>query len=214
MKKAVVAGAAILVSSFTASAADFQRMDTFVGYTYTRFESGNFVPAPFDAGVPAYNANGGSVQWAYNFNKWFSGVVDTGAVHNGGKGGVSLDTTVAVLLAGPRVSFRSGRFVPYVQTLFGSAWDWSSAAVPAIALPGEGVVTPIGASLRYTKTPSGFALTAGGGVDVKLSKHVNFRPVQAEYFLTRLQPFGDLSTFSRNNFRYSAGFNFTYGSAR
>jgi len=37
------------------------------------------------------------------------------------------------------------------------------------------------------------------------------RPIQAEYFLTRLAPIGAFGYTNRNNFRYSAGINFSYG---
>jgi hypothetical protein len=29
-------------------------------------------------------------------------------------------------------------------------------------------------------------MTAGGGIDFKVSKHVSVRPVQAEYFMTKI----------------------------
>jgi hypothetical protein len=233
MKRVVTASAAILVFSFAAFATDYRQMETFLGYTYTRFETGNFIPAPFDANIPSFNANGGSAQWAYNFNRWLAGVIDAGAVTGSGFGnfgnpnifpstfgGGGLNMTVANYLAGPRVSFRRGsRFVPYVQTLFGGATAWQSLPVPnsAFVVPpivGGGVIVPNGATLRYSRTTSGFAMTAGGGLDIKLNKHVYIRPIQAEYFLTRLQPIGNLSVVNRNNFRYSAGINFTYGAPK
>jgi opacity protein-like surface antigen len=203
MQKFVITGAAVLMFTVAASAQDYQKMDTFLGYTFTRFNSAH--------NLSAFNANGGSAQWAYNFNHWFSGVLDGGAVHNGGIHNANLNTTVTTLLAGPRVSMRSGRFVPYIQTLFGGAWAATSADACAGLI---GCIVPPNVNLRYTKTISGFAMTAGGGLDVKVSKHVSIRPVQAEYLLTRLQPFGDFSKVTQNNFRYSAGINFTYGGAQ
>ena len=122
------------------------------------------------------------------------------------------DFTLANYLFGPRVSFKRGsRWVPYVQTLFGGATAWQSLPVPNAALLGGGVLLPNGAHLQFSRVTSGFAMTAGGGVDIRLSKHVYLRPIQAEYFLTRLKPIGDLSLVNRNNFRYSAGVNFTFG---
>jgi hypothetical protein len=53
-----------------------------------------------------------------------------------------------------------------------------------------------------------FGSTAGGGIDVTLSRHVAVRPVQAEYFLTK---FPDGANNRQNNFRYSAGFTFRFG---
>jgi opacity protein-like surface antigen len=202
MSKTAITGAAILMFGIAAQGQEYQKMDTFLGYTYTRFTS--------TGPIPAFNANGGSGQWAYNFNKWFSGVVDAGAVHNGSIPHIHLDTTIASFLGGPRVSFRHGRVVPYVQTLFGGAYATTSVSEARfIPFP-----TPPGTTLSATKSTWGFAMTAGGGLDFKVSKHVNFRPIQAEYFLTRLEPFAVLGTNTQNNFRYSAGVNFTYGGAQ
>jgi hypothetical protein len=53
-----------------------------------------------------------------------------------------------------------------------------------------------------------FGSTAGGGIDVTLSRHVAVRPVQAEYFLTK---FPDGANNRQDNFRYSAGFTFRCG---
>jgi opacity protein-like surface antigen len=202
MSKSPIAACAFLLFTVAASAQEYQRMDAFLGYTYARFTA--------TGPIPAFNASGGSGQWAYNFNPWFSGVVDAGAVHSGRIPRVELDSTIATFLAGPRVSLRRGRFVPYVQTLFGGAWATTSASEARfIPFP-----TPVGTTLRATKSFWGFAMTAGAGLDFKLSRHVNLRPIQAEYFLTRLEPFGVLGTNTQNNFRYSAGVNFTYGGAR
>jgi hypothetical protein len=57
-------------------------------------------------------------------------------------------------------------------------------------------------------------MTAGGGLDIKISKHVSVRPIQLEYFMTRLwNPITDIKN-TQNNLRYSAGVNFTYGEER
>jgi len=53
-----------------------------------------------------------------------------------------------------------------------------------------------------------FAMTAGGGVDFKISEHIAIRPVQAEYFLTT---FTDGGNNRQNNFRYSVGVVFRLG---
>jgi hypothetical protein len=66
-------------------------------------------------------------------------------------------------------------------------------------------------------------MMAGGGLDIKLNKHVTFRPVEADYYLTRADHrVVDLAnianntpivtgTSNRNNFRYAAGVNFLFG---
>jgi hypothetical protein len=235
MKRVVTASAVILMSSFAAFATDYGRFETFLGYTYVRFETGdNFVGVPFDTSVPNFSASGGSAQFAYNVNRWLGVVFDGGAVTNTGSignfdnrilfpalsSGGGFNGILANYLLGPRVSFKRGsRFVPYVQALFGGATLWESLPVPdvAIIVPpvlGGGVIIPTGANIRFNRETSGFAMTAGGGIDIKLNKHVYVRPIQAEYFLTRLSPIGAFGLTNRNNFRYSAGINFSYGEPR
>ena len=236
MRKVVTASAVILMSSFAAFATDYGRFETFLGYTYVRFQTNNlFVGNPFDLNVPNFNAHGGSAQFAYNFNRWFSAVADAGGVTSTGDIGDfgnrilfptlspragGFNATLANYLLGPRASFKKGsRFVPYVQALFGGATVWQSLPVPnaAIIVPpalGGGVIVPNGANIRFNRETSGFAMTAGGGLDIKINRHVLFRPIQAEYFLTRLSPIGAFGVTNRNNFRYSVGINFSYGEPR
>jgi len=45
-------------------------------------------------------------------------------------------------------------------------------------------------------------MTAGGGIDFKVSSHVSIRPVQAEYFLTKIP---DNLNNRQNNLRIGAG---------
>jgi len=206
MKRIAIVIAGTLSFSLVATATDYGQMDTFLGYTFTRFSSSSM--------LPSYNANGGSAQWAYNFNKWFSGVVDAGAVTSCCIGGqktfdlVDVNRTVVNILGGPRVTLRSGRrWKPYVQALFGGAY--ANASAPAV-----GVGSLPNSFPRDITTSWGFAMTAGGGLDIKVSKHVYLRPVQAEYFLNRVQSFQGFGKETWNNFRYSAGVNFTYGRAK
>lgn len=52
---------------------------------------------------------------------------------------------------------------------------------------------------------------AGGGLDIKLSKHIGFRPIGADYFLTRSSTLFTGNDTNRNNFRYTAGITFMWG---
>jgi opacity protein-like surface antigen len=191
-----------LLFSFAAAAEENgTKMETFLGYTFTRANSASK--------IPSFSMNGGSGQFVYNFNDWFGGVADLGAVHNGNIHGINLDSTLANFLLGPRVAVRKwSRVTPYFQTLFGGVYATTSTAVPALALVTD---IPVGANLRAIRQQTSFGMTAGGGLDIKINKHVSFRPVQLEYFLTRLHNYRQASDNSQNNLRYSAGFNFTFG---
>lgn len=67
---------------------------------------------------------------------------------------------------------------------------------------------PVSARLGASNT--GFAMLAGGGLDIKLSKHIAFRPVEADYYLTRVSSLVTGNTTNRNNFRYSGGIIFLF----
>src|SRR5882672_7939061 len=111
VRKSISVLSAALLLALAAAAQDVPRVETFVGYTYTRANSAtNF---------PAFSLNGGSGQVAFNFNHWIGFVMDMGAVHNGNIGGNHVDTTVSNYLFGPRVSVRYSRIRPYLQILWG-----------------------------------------------------------------------------------------------
>jgi outer membrane protein OmpA-like peptidoglycan-associated protein len=200
MKRCIsVIGAAVIFVS-VAAAQDWPRYETSLDYTFTRFGSAT--------NVRSFNANGGSADFAYNFNRWFSGVIDLGAVHNGNV----LDSTITNYLAGPRITvLRASRIAPYFQVLVGGAYATSSIAAPIAAIAQDTGVIPPGTTIRATRQETAFAMTAGGGLDIKISKHVSFRPIQVEYFLTRLEHLRTFNDNSQNNVRYSAGINFMFG---
>ncbi len=68
-----------------------------------------------------------------------------------------------------------------------------------------------------SESQNAFALSLGGGLDVRVHDVISIRPVQAEYLLTRfdegfamgLPPSGSGS--QQHNFRYSAGILFRFG---
>ena len=54
-----------------------------------------------------------------------------------------------------------------------------------------------------------FAMAMGGGIDIPINKSFQFRPVEIDYLMTRFT--NQFNNSSQNNFRYSAGVNFTFG---
>jgi hypothetical protein len=113
-------------------------------------------------GTGGVSQHGGSISITGNVNNWFGIVGDFGAYHSA-PFGLSLNTYS--FLFGPRFSLRAGKVTPFVQTLFGGAHLNASA----------------GGSSAGT-TP--FAISAGGGVDLKLSQHIALRP-QVDYIALR-----------------------------
>src|SRR5262245_37071750 len=198
MKKSITAIGVVVLCALTAAAQDVPKMETFLGYTYVRANSAT--------NIPAFSANGGSGQFAYNFNKWGSVVADFGGVHNGNIGGVHLDSTFANFLLGPRVSFRYSRLTPYLQALFGGVYAASSTRI-LVLNPADAQTV----AARLTTSQDAFAMAVGGGLDFKITKHVSFRPIGLDYYLTRLQNLRSQNDNNQHNLRYTTGVNFTFG---
>jgi hypothetical protein len=198
--------AAVPLFALAASATDWPKYETFLGYSFVRFN-------PNSGFIPSFNANGGYGQFQYNVNRWFSGVVDAGAVSKGVLNGLDISSTVASVTAGPRFTYHNhSRFTPFAHILFGGAF--SSASVPVVGgiLPPGVILPPTGAiTARLTTSDSGFAMFVGGGLDIKLHKHIAFRPIGADYYLARANSLLTGNTSNRNNFRYTAGINFMFG---
>jgi len=217
MRKSISVVSLALLIALAAAAQDTPIVETYVGYTYTRANSAT--------NVPAFSLNGGGGQVAVNFNHWIGFVMDMGAVHNGNISGYNTDTTISNYLFGPRVSLRYSRLRPYAQILWGGGHIGTSTRVtlatppvglpqPPIFIPGEGnVPTRPGDSVtaRLNASQTAFAMTLGGGLDLKINKWVSFRPVGLDYYLTRFQNLRSQADNNQHNLRYSTGFNFTFG---
>jgi opacity protein-like surface antigen len=206
MTKIILMLATVLTFALVAFAADVPQMEAFLGYNYVRFN-------PDAAIFPSFNANGGGGQIAYSANSWLSGVVDIGAVTNGSIGPLGIDSTVLNFVAGPRVNYRHySRFTPFAQVLIGGAYSTASVQVGVATLPPGIILFPgSGITARLHASNTGFAMFAGGGLDIRLGEHVAVRPVGADYYLTRLPSLLTGDATNRNNFRYSAGVNFLFG---
>jgi hypothetical protein len=212
MRRSFIVVGVALLSAIAASAwpNDYPRYETFLGYNFVRFQ-------PNSDFIPSFNANGGSGQFVYNFNKWIGLATDVGAVNKGVLNGLPFDTTVMNFVAGPRVTFRHSRWQPFAQVLFGGAYATTSIGVTvlpsdlAIIPPGFAASANTATAARVHASNVGFAMLAGGGLDIKLGRHVAFRPVEADYYLARVPSLLTGGTSNRNNFRYAAGVNFLFG---
>jgi opacity protein-like surface antigen len=141
--------------------------ELFGGYSY--FHS--------SAGGLGLNANGGSMSFAINPERWLGFVADFGGYHG------SIDPvgfTNFTYIFGPRFSYRSkSQITPFAQVLLGGIHQNASA------FGGSG-------------SQNGFAMTVGGGLDLKVDSHWAWRMVQAEYLYSTLQN-------QQNNARISTG---------
>ena len=163
-----------LLLGFSAAAQD-SKADFYAGFQYTR--------------MSAFGANqyGGVGQFAYYPTSWFGVVGEfSGSTLGPSAGALTTANTLYTYMGGPRVAFRHGPIQPYVQALFGGATvNTSTQGFPPA-------------------NNNGFALAVGGGLDLKIHRHIAFRLIQADYFYTH---FGG---GTQNNFRFSTGIVFRF----
>jgi|HubBroStandDraft_6_1064221.scaffolds.fasta_scaffold303207_1 opacity protein-like surface antigen len=149
------------------------------------------------AGGSQITSNGGSSFFVYNLNRTVGLVADFGAYHNGSVHGSFDSDTTFTYLFGPRFTWRRwSRVTPYTQFLFGGARISASFA-------NQGTVA--------NTDENGFALAAGGGVDIAISRHIAFKPIQLEYVMTQASDFAGSQSKVQNDLRYSAGIVFRFG---
>ena len=163
------------------------KFEAYGGYYYARFNVNANVPGI--APSATYNGTGGGGQLEYNANRWLGVVGDLGGFYATSSGNGSFAGGVFTYLLGPRVNFRRGKVTPFVQTLFGGVHTT------------DGIAPSTGAQDH-------FAMTAGGGIDFKVSRHVSVRPIQAEYFMTKIP---DGLNNRQDNLRIGAGIVVRFG---
>lgn len=193
--------APVLLTSLPIAAQDYSKVDLFGGYQYSRLGSGiTLVP----------NANGWDGSATFNVNKTFGVEGDFNGAYQsynsvvaaqlGAGSGVNVPAKIYTYSGGPVISFRSkSRFTPFAHVLVGGARRniAVSASSVSVAIPSNG-----------------YAITAGGGLDLKVAKHISIRLVQAdwvdEHYGTLLGVSGTGSS-SAANFKISSGVVFNLG---
>ena len=181
------------------------RVEWFLGYSYLRA-----VPE-LAAGNRLVYLNGGSTSIAFNFNRYlgivgdFGGFKDSKLLLTGPgepSGAVNSSGTAYTYLFGPRLSYRTHeRITPLAQVLFGGIHASDVTLSSGCS----------GAGCTLLPSENRFAMTAGGGLDVKVHHHIAIRLIQAEYLMTRFENLTTGSTASQNDMRLSAGLVFRFG---
>jgi hypothetical protein len=170
----------------TAKAQETSAFELYGGYDYVRFNINTNVAGQSPS--QTFNGNGGGGQFVYNLNKWVGVLGDVSGLWATNSTGNGVGGAAIPYLFGPRANLRRGIATPFAQVLFG------------------GVATSSG--IEKFGWQNHFAMTAGGGIDVSISKHWAIRPAQVEYFMTKLP---DGLSNRQNNFRYSAGIILRFG---
>jgi hypothetical protein len=184
---------------FFSTAASAQRLNVFVGYSYSRF--GLYLPQGFSlsAGSPAvrHSLNGwnGSLEVkvlpvlgivADSSGHYGNETTDLGCSQYTGPSCMPMNQNVTLITFtfGPQVSLRLGRIKPYAHALFGGARYRTS---------------------QFVTSQHSFADVLGGGIDVSVIPRIAWR-VQADALQTR---FPLISSFlkpnNQNSLRLSTG---------
>lgn len=202
-------------------AQDVPKAEVYLGYSYMRTATATQ--------VNAFNNNGGLSSLQYNFTNHLAVAGELGGYHAGGisihgPNFGTLDSTFFSYQFGPRVSVnKTGRVTPFLQYLVGGVHESRSFNIPtALISPGSRFPSDLRVEMgpEFTKirsTQNAFAMTIGGGLDVKLTRLVAIRPAQVDYIPSHFSPFnvpgvpGNVNnTRWQHNLRYSAGIDFRF----
>jgi hypothetical protein len=99
-------------------------------------------------------------------------------------------------LFGPRFCWQIHRFTPFAQVLVGGVHGFDAT------FPSRN---------NSTIVPDAFAMAAGGGINIDLSRHLAIRPFQADYLLTMLP---NTASNRQNSLRVGAGIVFKFPSPK
>jgi opacity protein-like surface antigen len=200
-KSFVLVGLLLLTAGAALAQNDFPKVETAPAFMYIRT-----VPP---GNAQSVNCAGGGGTIAYNLTSMFGLAADLGGCKVFGflPSSSPLSNKITgnefTYLFGPRITLRnSSPFRPFFELNFGGA---------RISLSCNNNTACSGTSFAK----SAFAMTVGGGFDMKLSKKFSLRPVQAEYLYTR---FGNSCPFTictnnnnQNSFRLKSGIVVAWG---
>jgi hypothetical protein len=160
--------------------------------------------------ITSFNVFGGGLGGVYNvtpligikadFQFYTQGTgVRNKLTEKGYKAG-QLSANFVTYMFGPQFKMHKGKFQPFGEALFGAAHSNEFAQI----LNDEGIT-------NKSSTNNAFAMEFGGGLDIPITNVIQVRPVEVDYLLTRFGVNGTNYTGNQNNFKYSAGVNFTFG---
>jgi Outer membrane protein beta-barrel domain len=192
-----------LVAMVAAAQDQFPKVEVPVGFSFVNVH-------PNQAALSSFNVFGGGGGFVYNFSPLFGIKADfmgytqgTGQrlVENGQLLG-NVSGNLFTYMFGPQIKKHSGKLQPFGEALFGAAHTNLGANICRLE---EGCGSGSGNN-------NGFAMEYGLGLDIPITKTIQFRPVEADYLYTH---FGSNhiagASASQNNFKYVAGVNFTFG---
>ncbi len=139
------------------------------------------------------NPRGGGLSVTYDFSRWLGLTLDASTNSNSGEVGLAKridDAAFSNISIGPKITFRSAHFSPFLEGLVGAH--------------------RLSPDAFHDVTKLGFMV--GGGIDINLSQHIALRIIRADYVYSnyRYAPPGVPQTEIRG-LRAQAGLNFMFG---
>jgi hypothetical protein len=193
----------VFLLTMTGFAQDYPKFEVPVGFSFVNVH-------PNTAQLTSFNVFGGGGGFVYNVSPMIGIKADfMGYTQGSGQkifqngnlvGNVS--GNLFTYMFGPQIKKHSGKFQPFGEALFGAAHTNLDANLCKLE---NGCGSGSGNN-------NGFAMEFGGGLDIPITKTIQFRPVEVDYLYTH---FGSNhiagASASQNNFKYVAGVNFTFG---
>jgi hypothetical protein len=211
--KLVVFFAVLLIGLSAWAQVEYPKFEVGGDYSFIRYQ-------PSAAYTKGHSLNGGGGSAVFNINEYIGLKMDLQGYGSNTSNFVipvtpnfpsgataNVQGNMFTYLFGPQIKFRAPKIQPFGHLLFGGAHSnvYGNAFKTICQLS-------VGAC-AFSKAPSGnaFAMAFGGGIDIPIHKNVQFRPAEIDYLLTNFS--NQFNNTNQNNFRYSAGINFTFGSA-
>jgi outer membrane protein OmpA-like peptidoglycan-associated protein/opacity protein-like surface antigen len=179
---------------FPAGAKSFD--DTKPGKIVPKFEiAGMFDYVNFNpgSGFEAFNNYGGSGSFTWNPSRWIGLTEELGGLsYDRTVNGVSSHGGITTYLLGPRLNLRKfDYFIPYAEFLLGGAHA--------------------GPPMTGAASQSAFALAAGGGVDVALTRNIVWRFAEIDYLMTNFSGPSLSGNARQDNLRLGTGIVLRFG---
>jgi len=209
----VTMAAILLLFGSSAIAQDVPKIELAGGYSYVNFHPGLSV-------ITSQNMNGGGGAAVYNVTPligikadfmgyavgtgWTRKLINAGYPVSGSASG-----NLFTYMFGPQVKMHKSKYQIFGEGLFGAAHSNGYATILR-CISGD---NPSDCTLKNGNgNNNAFAMEWGGGLDIKLSKLVQVRPVEVDYLYTKFSSnrIAKISN-SQNSFKYFAGVNFTFG---
>ncbi len=206
IRSAMVLGVVLLFGT-TAFAQDYPKVESSLAFMYIRTPTSFTIPTGAPEGIAgtsfneSFNCAGGGGTLAYNVTSVVGLAMDMGGCKYFGNTIPALSAKLSgsdfTYMFGPRFTYRnSSKVRPFGLVNFGGN---------RLSLSCDNGTSCSG--VTYSK--NAFAMTAGAGFDVQLSKKISWRVIQAEYLYTRFGNNCNLALCSNNNnqnsFRMKSG---------